>query len=168
MISQALERAGISGTLSGGAAVSVYSDNEYLSRDLDFVSSERNAVIARALAPLGFHGEAGSREFNHPHTDYYVEFPPGPLAFGETVIPDEDATTTQTSFGPLRIVTATQSVMDRLAAYIAWNDNQAFDQAVMVASRQQLDWPALRAWGAREGMDPTVFEKLRERATGAR
>jgi len=37
IISTALERAGITATLSGGAAVSIYSDNAYLSADLDFV-----------------------------------------------------------------------------------------------------------------------------------
>jgi len=164
LISQALQRAGISATLSGGAAVSLYSHNEYQSRDLDFVTSERNAAIAAAIAPLGFQHEAGSREFNHPDTDYYVEFPPGPLAFGETVVADEDAVTIETKFGPLRIVTPTQCVMDRLAAYVAWNDNQAFAQAVMIASRQALDWPALLEWSEREGVGPTVIEKLRERA----
>ena len=41
LISQALERAGITAALSGGAAVSLYTQNEYESYDLDFVSSER-------------------------------------------------------------------------------------------------------------------------------
>ncbi|MDO9557096.1 MAG: hypothetical protein Q7J82_05885 [Coriobacteriia bacterium] len=50
LVSQALERAGVTATLSGGGAVSMYSDNEYQSRDLDFVSSERLKVISDALA----------------------------------------------------------------------------------------------------------------------
>ena len=36
LVSQALEAAGIKATLSGGGAVSVYTDNKYKSRDLDF------------------------------------------------------------------------------------------------------------------------------------
>jgi hypothetical protein len=38
---------------------------------------------------------------------------------------------------------------------------------MMIANRQPLDWPALRAWSEHEGMDPTVIEKLREHAIGA-
>lgn len=161
LISQALENADISATLSGGSAVSLYSHNEYASYDLDFVTSERNSAIATAIAPLGFRYESATREFNHPDTDYYVEFPPGPLAFGETVVPDEEAAVLQTEFGPLRIITPTQSVMDRLAAYSAWNDNQAFDQAVMIARHQPLDWTLLAEWGEREGLRAGALDRLR-------
>ena len=38
IISQALEVAGILATLSGGAAVSIYTNNRYQSEDLDFVT----------------------------------------------------------------------------------------------------------------------------------
>ena len=164
LVSQALEAAGIAGTLSGGGAVSVYTENEYESRDLDFITSERNSAITKALEPLGFRNEAGRREFDHPDTDYYVEFPSGPLAFGETIVSDNDATTLQTDFGPIRIITPTQSVMDRLAAYFAWNDNQAFDQAVMIAGHQPVDWTMVREWSEREGRGPAVIDKLRKRA----
>jgi hypothetical protein len=39
--------------------------------------------------------------------------------------------------------------MDRLAAYVQWKDNQARDQAIMVAKRHQIDWQALRQWAER-------------------
>ncbi|HEY3317761.1 MAG TPA: hypothetical protein VGK50_05010 [Coriobacteriia bacterium] len=142
----------------------LYSDNEYGSCDLDFISNARNEAIAKALAPLGFRRVPGARQFEHPGTDYYVEFPPGPLAFGETVVAESEATTLQTRFGPLRIVTPTQSVMDRLAAYVHWNDNQSFDQAVMVARRRGIDWDALEEWARHERVDPKVIGKLRRRA----
>jgi hypothetical protein len=56
--------------------------------------------------------------------------------------------------------------MDRLAAYASWHDNQALDQAVMVARRQRLDWDELRAWAGREGIDPKVVERIRKRSSG--
>jgi hypothetical protein len=59
LVSQALERAGITATLSGGAAVSLYTNNKYQSFDLDFVSSERVKLIGEAIAPLGFQHVAG-------------------------------------------------------------------------------------------------------------
>lgn len=70
----------------------------------------------------------------------------------------------RTKFGPLRVVTPTQSVMDRLAAYLHWQDRQALDQAMMVARRQKIDWDALVEWAHREKADPSVIENLRLRA----
>jgi len=166
LVSQALDRAGITATLSGGAAVILYSNNEHESCDLDFVTSARNSAIEEAIAPLGFRRVAGARQFEHPETDYYLEFPPGPLAFGDTVVSADDATIVQTDFGPVRIVTPTQIVMDRVAAYVHWNDNQSLDQAVMVARRQDVDWQALREWAERDRIDPGVIDKLRRRIRG--
>jgi hypothetical protein len=166
LVSQALEAAGITATLSGGGAVSLYSANEYESRDLDFVTSERTKTIAAAIAPLGFGHVPGARQFEHPATEFYVEFPPGPLGFGETTVRDDEATTLQTEFGPLRIVTPTQSVMDRLAAYVNWTDNPSFDQAVMVARRHPIDWVTLSEWARRERIDAAVIDRLRKRAIG--
>ena len=40
LVSQTLEAAGIKATLSGCGAVSMYTDNEYKSKDLDFVTAE--------------------------------------------------------------------------------------------------------------------------------
>lgn len=94
-----------------------------------------------------------------------MEFPPGPLAFGGTVISDSDAAVVETAFGPLRIVTPTQSVMDRLSHYVAWHDNQALDQAVMVARRCEIEWEALAAWVEREGAPVQVLERLRTKAS---
>ncbi|MBS3957027.1 MAG: hypothetical protein KGZ40_05825 [Clostridiales bacterium] len=164
LVCEALERAGIRATLSGGGAVVLYSDNEYESSDLDFITSERTAVIAEAIEPLGFHRTPGSRQFEHPEARYYVEFPPGPLAFGETVVPESSVLTLQTEFGPVRVITPTQSVMDRLAAYVHWNDNQALDQAVMVARRQRVDWSELYEWARREGADAVLIDRLRSKA----
>lgn len=164
LISQALETAGIAATLSGGGAVTLYSTNEYESCDLDFVTSARVEAIGSAIAPLGFGRTPGARQFEHPETDYYVEFPPGPLGFGETAVRDDEATTLHTEFGPVRIVTPTQSVMDRLAAYVNWTDNPSFDQAIMVARRHPIDWPALHEWARLEGIDSAIVDRLKRRS----
>lgn len=165
LVSQALEQAGISAVLSGGGAVSFYSANEYLSADLDFVTSARTRTILDALAPLGFAVQTGSREFTHPCTRFFVEFPPGPLAFGEATVADTDAALVPTEFGPLRIVTPTQSVMDRLAAFLAWNDRQAYDQAVLVARGNDIDWAALSSWASGEDAPEGLVDQLRAQAT---
>lgn len=166
-VSGALEAAGISATLSGGAAVTLYANNEYVSGDLDFVTSARIEAIAEVLLSLGFVRQPGARQLGHPDTDLYVEFPPGPLAFGETTFGDDEATTLQTAYGPLRIVTATQLVMDRLAAYAHWHDGQSYDQAVMVARRQDVDWAQLRSWAKREDLADEVVDGVERRVSGS-
>jgi hypothetical protein len=49
IISQALEAAEILASLSGGAAVSIYTNNRYQSKDLDFVSSAAAGKLAKAI-----------------------------------------------------------------------------------------------------------------------
>lgn len=163
-VSQALEAAGIRATLSGGAAVSIYSENQYQSVDLDFITSVRNEAIAPVLMALGFEYARGRREFYHPRSEYYLEFPSGPLAFGETTVSEEEATVIDTEYGPVRIITPTQAVMDRLTPYIHWKDPQAFDQAVMVAKRHEIDWAQVHAWAEREGAPPGLIDRVRRRA----
>ena len=168
LVSQALEAAGIVAVLSGGAAVTIYSDNKYESVDLDFITSARNVAIAKALEPLGFVYASGKKDLVHPNTEYCIEFPPGPLAFGDTLAVESDATVLATPFGALRIVTPTQSVMDRLAHYVAWKDNQTFDQAAMVASRCEIDWAQVERWAEREGAPASLVERLQARAARLR
>ena len=166
IVSAALEEHGITATLSGGGAVSIYTDNLYESCDLDFISRSSIESITEAVRPLGFCKVDGAREFRHPDTDYYIEFPPGPLAFGETVVPDANTNVVDTRFGPIRIVTPTESVMDRLSAFIHWSDRQSFNQAALIGKCHELDWVALGVWAETEGADPAVVERLRSRILG--
>jgi hypothetical protein len=78
LVSEALERAGITATLSGGAAVSIYSENRYLSEDLDFVTAALVNELEHALEPLGFRHKGRPRlsVFEHLACRWYLEFPP--------------------------------------------------------------------------------------------
>ena len=156
IVSTTLEAAGISAVLSGGAVVSIYTDNEYESKDLDFVSTEGSRRIAEAIAPLGF--KRKGRMFVHPRTALFLEFPAGPLAIGDELIRMTEVAEKRTAAGRIRLLTPTQCVMDRLAAYFHWNDLQSLDQAVMVASSQDISFAKLDAWAKREG----ASEKLRK------
>lgn len=82
LVSQTLESAGITATLSGGAAVSIYTENRYQSNDLDFVTAERQTQLTEALAPLGFELAADKRHFEHPNTNLFVESPPALSSLG--------------------------------------------------------------------------------------
>jgi len=161
-VSQVLETAGITATLSGGAAVSIYTNNEYESKDLDFVTAERRDSLATALAPLGFVLASDRRHFTHEDTHLFLEFPAAPLQFGNRIVNHDDVPTLQTVWGPLRVVTPTLCVMDRLAAYWHWHDRQSWDQAVMVASHHEVDFDILAAYAREEGAAPADIVKLRD------
>lgn len=152
IISQALESAGILATLSGGAAVSIYTNNRYQSQDLDFVSSAAPGKLAKAVEALGFVPTATPRLFAHPQTAWLLEFPAGPLGFGEKIVNASGIQAIETPVGPLRVITPTYSVMDRLAAFLHWRDRQCYDQAIWVAQSQVIDWAELETWAANEGM----------------
>lgn len=148
-MSAALEAAGISAVLSGGAVVSIYTENQYESGDLDFISSANIKSIADAIGSLGF--VRRGRMFSHPRTPLFVEFPAGPLAIGDQLISATEVAERRTAAGTLRLLTPTQCVMDRLAAYFHWNDLQSLDQALMVASNQSVNISRLEDWAKREG-----------------
>ena len=62
-----------------------------------------------------------------------------------------------TPAGDLRIITATQSIMDRLIAAASWQDIQAVEQAKLVAEHQadKVDWSELDAWVIAEAIGNT-------------
>lgn len=161
LVSRALEEAGITATLVGGAAVSLHSKNEYKSMDLDFVTAAMSESLATALEPLGFELAKDKRHFVHPGTDYFVEFPPSPLEFGNRTVDHADIPRLETAWGPLRVITPTLCVMDRLAAYWHWNDRQSWDQALMVVSHSDVDFDDLARFAQEEGADPGDIDKLR-------
>jgi len=155
LVCERLTAAGISVVLSGGAVVSIYSENEYESLDLDFVREGLASNVDATMRSLGFVKTA--RHWRHPGTRYWVEFPPGPVAVGEE--PVREVATRETGLGVLRLLPPTECVMDRLVSFYHWGDRQALDQAVAVATRQPVDLARIRAWSRREGPEG---ERLRE------
>lgn len=80
-----LKEAGIDTFLSGGAVVSIYTENKYQSYDLDFVTFADFRKIEKIMNGLGFSREEG-RHFIHPDTPYFVEFPGSAAAIGDEPI----------------------------------------------------------------------------------
>jgi hypothetical protein len=160
IISQALEAHGIVATLSGGAAVSIYTENRYQSYDLDFVSSAAISMLAKAVEGLGFVEGDAKRLFAHPDIPWLLEFPAGPLGFGDKVVDASGLEAITTPFGPLRVITPTLRVMDRLAAFLHWRDRQCYEQATWVAQNHTVDWDEIKAWAASEGMTMDDWEQF--------
>jgi len=170
-VSEALEQAGVIAPLSGGGAMSIYTQNRYQTRDLDFVTSERGAILRSILEPLGFDAAPDGRHFRHPASGWLVEFPPGPLAFGDATVRASDIPVIETVFGRLRVITPTQSLMDRLAAYFHWNRQRTLrDQARQLVRTLdpsgRVDWAALYAWADREGIARADIDDACGRSAG--
>ena len=143
--------------------MTIYSDNAYVSRDLDFVTSAMLADLEPVLTSLGFEHAGVPRlsQFSHPKVEWYIEFPPSPLSFGYLYVDPSDCAVIEYPVGKLRIITPTQSVMDRLAAAYAWKDEQSRDQAILVAAAQDIDWEILKAWFANEGEPEQEYVRFR-------
>jgi hypothetical protein len=67
----------------------------------------------------------------------------------------------QTKSGRIVMLTPTDSVKDRLAAWYHWKDPQSLEQALLVAASQKVDRAEVRRWSAREGFKEKyrAFEK---------
>lgn len=151
-----LQDAGITTVLGGGAAVDIHSGGGQPSDDLDFVTGHLVAEIEAVLARLGFVRARDPRQsvFTHPLAKWYLEFPAAPLAFGNRTVPMSECGEVDTSEGPLRIITPTHCLMDRLAACGHWDDTAALTQALAVAHAcvDEIDWDALHRFVEEEGI----------------
>jgi hypothetical protein len=132
IVCQALKDSGIDAFLAGGAVVSIYSENEFESFDLDFVSFGDRNKIDIIMRNLGF-SKTKSRLYQHPESPYMVEFPGVALQIGDE--PIKNFSERVVGGNTLRLLTPTDCMKDRLAAYIHWGDIQALEQAALVASR---------------------------------
>lgn len=146
LVCATLESRGIEVVLSGGAVVSIYTENAYESFDLDFIQTGLTRKVEPAMKELGFHKEA--RYWKHAGTRYWVEFPPGPVQVGDDIV--RVFSKRPTRFGHLRLLTPTDCAMDRLAGYYHWNDLQSLDQAVAVARCHRVDFHRVEEWSKRE------------------
>lgn len=144
IVSSELEKNNISAVLVGGACVSIYSYNEYLSMDLDYVTYATIRELKPVMSKLGF-SQKSTRHFEHQECRFFIEFPPPPVAIGHEVLMDRF-----NRIESLVILTPTDSVKDRLAAYYHWNDQQSLDQALMVARKQKIKLSEIKKWSEGE------------------
>jgi hypothetical protein len=157
-----LETKGITVVLSGGAAVAIYTVNKYVSADIDLVDvyNTGRKKINAAMIEIGFSEK--NRYFIHPETKHMVEFPPGPLSVGDE--PVKNVNKVKFSTGLLRVISATDCVRDRLAAYYFWNDQQCLNQAILVAKQNRIDIKEIETWSQTTGKG-REFEKFLNKLT---
>ena len=79
IISSYLNKKDIDVVLVGGACVSLYSNNKYLSHDIDLVTETPLRKIIPVLGELGFEN-TGGRLFQNPECEFLTDFPAPPVA----------------------------------------------------------------------------------------
>jgi hypothetical protein len=146
-----LQKVGINVVLSGGSAVSFYSSNKYVSKDLDLINANfaKRSKIKSVMEDIGFREQ--ERYFVNPETQFFVEFPDGPLSVGEE--PVKEISEFELATGTLRVVSPTDCVKDRLCAFYFWNDQQGLAQAVLVTESQNVDLKEIKRWSKAEGKE---------------
>lgn len=158
-IQDSLYAAGVKVVLSGGSAVAFYSNDQYVSKDLDLVHDgfTRRGKIKAVMEGLGF--QESGRYFVSLETEFSVEFPRGPLSVGDE--PVKEVYEFKLATGTLRVLSPTDCVKDRLCAFYYWNDQQGLAQAVLVAKSQKVDLKEIERWSKAEGKgdENEIFRK---------
>ena len=165
IIEGSLKKHGVNVVLTGGACVTIFSMNEYQSYDLDFVSISIEydpKTINAAMEEIGY-TLTSQGHYESPRSQYIVEFIPPPLSIGSE--PVKKTVDLRTKGGTLTLLSPTDCVKDRLAAYYHWNDPQSLEQALVVAKNQKIDLKEVKRWSKAEG-HLEKFEKFVERLKG--
>lgn len=79
---------------------------------------------------------------------YFIEFPTGPLSIASERV--KDITEIEYSTGLLKLLSATDCVKDRLAAFYFWDDKQSLEQALLVAKTQTINIEEVERWSSIE------------------
>jgi hypothetical protein len=150
LVSEKLRQGGVETILVGGACVSIYTRNRYQSHDIDLVTSATVKSVVPLLSELGFHRNK-TRHFSREGCPYFVDFVAPPAALGSEPVIDRNVI--KTRLGQIVMLTATDSVKDRLAAYYHWKDPQSFEQAVLITETNEINLEEVERWSRTEGQE---------------
>jgi hypothetical protein len=117
--------------------------------DLDFIDLLQTSrlKLKKVLKEIGF--EEKNRYFVSEETEFFIEFPSGPLAVGNE--PVKKLAELQFETGKLRLLSPADCVKDRLSAFYHWGDRQCLQQAVWVAEMKPIDLIEVERWSRKEG-----------------
>ena len=148
-ISHYLRENGIPNVLTGGACVSIYTNNRYKSYDLDLVNIDSVSIprISSILKGIGF--QEKGRIYVNSSVKYSIDILTPPLSVGRQKVIDFN--TIEIDHMVLKLLSPTDSVKDRLAAFYFWNDRQALEQAIMVRKDNEINLNDVRDWSEVEG-----------------
>ena len=119
--------------------MSIYSEGKYVSKDADFLSMTDHQIIKKTMHDLGFKNLG--KDFYHDACIFTVEFPGYELVIGDVRMKAEGKI--KKGKFTLKLLSPTQCVMDRLAAFYHWKDRQSLQQAIMVAKNHPVKLKAI-------------------------
>lgn len=164
ILAEHLQQHGIEVVLVGGLAVEIYTENLYLTKDIDMVNTnyKKPSYLHKVMGELGF--QKHGRIYKNTTTSITVEFPPGPLAVGNNLV--TSTTVAKTKRGDIPILRVKDVVIDRLAAFIHWQDRQSLIQAVGVMLKHNLLPKDFDSFLTKEGdeLHNELFDALFQRA----
>lgn len=149
IIAEHLQSHGIEVVLVGGLAVEIYTENLYLTKDIDMVNTNYQPPkhLHAAMAELGFHKQG--RVYVNNTTNITVEFPSAPLSVGDELI--KSTTHAKVANKNIPILKVEDVVKDRLAAFIHWQDRQSLIQATAILVKHQLKLATFKKFCLHEG-----------------
>lgn len=149
MVAEHLQKHDIQVVLVGGLAIDIYTDNLYLTQDIDMVNINYQSAqkINEAMAGLGFIKQG--RVYVNETTPVVVEFPSGPLSVGDELI--QNTTYAHVGHRTLAVLKVEDAIKDRLAAFIHWGDNPSLVQAVAVMVKHNISSDTFKQFCIKEG-----------------
>jgi hypothetical protein len=161
-----LNARGLKVVLVGGSAATYYAPAAYQSFDADFIaqfaaSKDTGERVVAAMGDLGYYLDA-QKTFRHRRGNpFAVEFPKGPLAIGGQSVGYRTITRGREI---LYVISAADSVRDRLCSYYFWDDRTALWAAVDVSlAATDVDLTSIQTWSDEEGHSAKYAEFLRRR-----
>lgn len=150
-VTAALRGIGCDPVVVGGSASTLHVPEAYRSDDVDFVilgGVDAPRILVEAMKAVGFSQHAGT--FVHSENPCTVDFVPSPVAIGDDVL--GDFVEVETAFGPVRTLSPTDAVCDRLNKYIVWSDSDSLTVALAVARARPIDLARIEAFVARHAV----------------
>lgn len=164
IVADHLQQHDIEVVLVGGLAVEIYTENLYLTKDIDMVNTNYKSPqeLRDAMSKLGF--QKKGRIFVNDTTEISVEFPTGPLSVGDELV--AKTTIAKVAKGKIPILDVSDVIKDRLAAYIHWQDRQSLVQALAILLKHPTNRTSLKNFCDREGGDSLylTLENLHKKA----
>ncbi|WP_080845548.1 nucleotidyltransferase [Cytobacillus gottheilii] len=134
VITSLLETKGVKPIVVGGLSVDIYTQNDYATRDIDFVA-DGFQVITEILLDVGF--EKDGRHFYHREIEVAVEFPDNFLA-GD---PDKVVRLQISPDTYINIISIEDIIMDRLRSHCLNNneEDEIWGFRLLLANISRLD-----------------------------
>jgi len=130
--------------LTGQGCAVIYGGTSIRARQIEFAIDDYAVdSVCALMESLGFRAKE-AHTFSNAVCQFDVLLSPKPLTVGDDAV--SDMRVIKTTCGPLRMLTPTDCVRQRLSMFYRWGDRNALAEAIHVARRQAIDMDFVRRW----------------------